>query len=176
MKRRLLIVAGMSALLVATTAPTPGMARSPERFGRVSIGGRKAHLERLPSQASRDRYVTVAVELEGRPVAAYQGAALASGQELSEARKADLRGLIGRRQSAVKGRIETLGADVQFTYTDVFNGFRIRVRANRLKAIEALPGVKAIRAVPRHTRSTPTASPIWAPTRRGARPASRARA
>ena len=38
MKRRLLMAAGMSALVLATAVPTPGMARGTERFGRVTTG------------------------------------------------------------------------------------------------------------------------------------------
>ena len=150
MKRRLLVVAGMSAMLLGTTVPAPGLARSPERFGAVTTG-RKADPSVMKEARKRNQFVMVAVELEGRPVAVYQAAALASGSELSGARKADLRAVLGRRQAALKGRIEVIG-NVQATYTDVFNGFRVRVRANRVDDLARLPGVKAIRAVPRHQR------------------------
>jgi len=151
MKRRLLMVAGMSALLLGTTVPTPGIAQSPERFGEVSVG-RRPDSSVMRGVRSRNQFVMVAVELEGRTVAAYQAAALASGSELSGARKADLRALLGRRQAALKGRIEGIG-NVQATYTDVFNGFRVRVRANQVDDLARLPGVKSVRAVPRHERN-----------------------
>jgi subtilisin family serine protease len=53
----------------------------------------------------------------------------------------------------------------------VFNGFRIRVRANRLNRIARIKGVKAIYAVPIHTRSTLNSVPYigadatWGQTR-----------
>lgn len=152
MKRRLLMVAGLSALLVASVAPAPGMARTPERFGKVDVKLRKANLDVLDGARVRNRWVVVGVELEGRPVAAYQGAALASGSELSAARKANLRTLISRRQAVTQARIERQGARVQSSYTDVFNGFRVRVRANKLDELAATPGVKAIVPVVRHDR------------------------
>jgi minor extracellular serine protease Vpr len=159
MKRRLLMAAGMSTLLLATMVPGASMARNPERFGSVPIGGRKAHIDRLPSQQAKNRIVDVAVELEGRPVAVYQGAALASGKELSAGRTADLRNVLQRRQAGVRTQLRSLGADIEFVYTDVFNGFRIRVRANKLDEIAALRGVKAIYPVPVHTRANSNTVP-----------------
>jgi subtilisin family serine protease len=95
----------------------------------------------------------VAVELEGRPVAAYQAAANASGSELSTARKASLRATIGRRQAAAEARIARAGGKVEATFTDTFNGFRVRTRAGKLDEIAAIPGVKSILAVTKHTRN-----------------------
>jgi subtilisin family serine protease len=151
MKRRLLMVAGMSALLVASAAPAPGMARSPERFGKVNVN-RKANLDVVTGAKGRNRVVMVAVELEGRPVAAYQAAATASGSDLSRARKASLRATIGRRQAAAEARIARAGGRVEATFTDTFNGFRVRTRAGKLDEIAAIPGVKAILTVTKHTR------------------------
>ena len=152
MKRRLLMVAGLSTMLIASVAPAPGMARTPERFGKVTTG-RRADLSTITGLRGRDRKVMVAVELEGRPVAIYEGAASATGSELSNARKATLRTLIGRRQAVAKQRIERAGGDIQATYTDVFNGFRVRIRASKLDEVAAMPGVKAIHSVTKHTRA-----------------------
>lgn len=169
MKPGLLMAAGMSALVLATTVPSPGMARGTERFGRVHTG-RAADLGSVPSLAGKGRQVMIAVELEGRPVAAYQAAALASGSELSNARKADLRAIVARRQASLRSRLKGMGADIQATYTDVFNGFRIRVRARNVDEIARLPGVKAVHMVPRHVRLNATtvsylgADRTWAQT------------
>lgn len=151
MKRRLLMVAGMSALLVASVAPAPGMARSPERFGKVNLN-RKANLDVVTGAKGRNRQVMVAVELEGRPVAAYQAAAIAGGSDLSNARKATLRASIGRQQAAAEARIARAGGKVEATFTDTFNGFRVRTKAGNVDDIAKIPGVKAILAVTKHTR------------------------
>jgi subtilisin family serine protease len=151
MKRRLLMVAGMSALLVASVAPAPGTARSPERFGKVDLN-RKANLDAITGAQGRNRVVMVAVELEGRPVAAYEAAASASGSELSRTRKASLRATIGRRQAAAEARITRAGGKVEATFTDTFNGFRVRTRANKVDDLARIPGVKAILNVTKHTR------------------------
>lgn len=153
MKRRLVLAAGMSMLLIATLMPGATAARTSERFGRVHIGGRHVTLDQLPSQKGKNRIVDVAVQLSGRPVTAYQGDALESGSRLSESRKADVRRLLAVRQSSTRARLVALGAKVQYTYTDVFNGFRIRVRAKQLPAIAKLPGVTGLFTVSKFYRA-----------------------
>ena len=159
MKRSLFLAAGMSTLLAATLMPGAVSARNPERFGKVNTHGHTVRLDRVPSLQNRNRLVDVAVQLAGRPVAAYQGDALLAGSSMSEAHKQSIRGVLAQRQRVAAARIESLGASIEFTYTDVFNGFRIRAHAKDLPAISRLPGVTAILNVPTHYRDNTNTVP-----------------
>ena len=109
MKRRLLMVAGMAAMLLATSVPVPGMARSTERFGEVSVG-RKPDASVMREARRRNQFVMVAVELEGRPVAAYQGCRARFRPGAQRARKADLRASSVAARPRTRVRIERLAA------------------------------------------------------------------
>jgi minor extracellular serine protease Vpr len=154
MKRRLFMAVGMSALLVAAVMPTAASARSPERGALADqldvLKGRKPNLDALPSRRDPNRMVSVVVELEGRPVTLHQADALAAGRELSEGEKAAVRRPLISRQSSMKTQLRGLGAQVLGSYTDTFNGIKIRVRAGELRRVAQLRGVVGVTPVVIH--------------------------
>jgi subtilisin family serine protease len=154
MKRSVVLAAGLSALLVLAVAPATTSGR--DTFGRISTGGRRVHVDRLPSMNARNRFVHVAVELSARPVTIHQGAALARGNSLSEARRNQIRRQLRIQQRPARRQIRATGARIEASFTDVFNGFRIRARVRQLDRIARIKGVKALYSVPIHTRDTAT--------------------
>jgi len=152
-QRKLVLAAGMAALLVTSLMPATAGARERARFEPQDGRVRKAALQRLPSALAGSRKVNVIVELEGKPVAAYQGAAIAIGDTLSRQRKTELRREIVRRQAPARVAIGRAGGTVRASYTDVLNGVRIEARLRDLKGIGNLPGVKKVWRIPLHTRA-----------------------
>jgi subtilisin family serine protease len=145
---------GISVLLIAALIPAGAVARTPERFGRVDLGGKNVDVTRvlglLRGAQHANQKVNVAVELDGQPVAAYVGAALDSGTTFSEAQKANVRKLLGQRQAGIAAQLRGLGASIEATFTDVFNGFRISVPAGRVRQIARVTGVAHLYTVPTH--------------------------
>ncbi len=80
-----------------------------------------------------------------------QGVALAAGRSLSIGKMREIRRTLGNRQRATATRLRGLGAKIQYTYTDVFNGFRVTVKAKNVGRIARLPNVQAVLTVQRHT-------------------------
>lgn len=152
MKRRLLMAAGMSALLLATLLPSSAAARSPEGFGRPDLGGRTPDLSRLPSRQDPDRTIDVIVRLSGAPVADSIDAAAEAGRTLSEAERSAVRQPLLSRQTTLKTQMRALGARVDGSYTDVLNGVRINVAAGQLPRIAELGNVLRIYRVQTHYR------------------------
>jgi minor extracellular serine protease Vpr len=154
MKRRLAMAVGTSLLLIAALMPSGAVASTPERFGRVDLGGKNLDISRvlgaLRGAQHANQKVNVAVELDGQPVAAYVGAALDSGTSFSEAQKASVRQLLGQRQAGIAARLRGLGASIEATFTDVFNGFRITVPAGKVRQIAHVVGVAHLYTVPTH--------------------------
>ena len=152
MKRSVFAAASMSVLLVAMLVPGSTAAASPQRFQQGTIGRTHPALRGPLGNLKGNQQVEVAVQLRGQPVSVYEGVAVAAGTSLSVGRKQDIRRTLGLRQRVTAARLRSLGATVQFTYTDVFNGFRIRVKARQLDKIASLANVQALLTVPRHTR------------------------
>ncbi|HEY7132514.1 MAG TPA: S8 family serine peptidase [Candidatus Limnocylindrales bacterium] len=100
--------------------------------------------------------VDLAVELEGQPVAVAAGDALGAGTGLTDTQKGSLRQGLERRQPAVEAGLRSLGARIEARYTDVFNGFRIRVPRASVERIASLPGVTHLYTVPLHTPTNTT--------------------
>ncbi len=151
MKSRVFAVASMSLLLVAMLMPGAAVAADAQRFDPVNV--RRAHpgLKSSLAVLNGNRTVEVAVQLEGPPVTVREGTALAEGTSLSPSRKQEIRRTLGIRQRGVASRLRGLGAQIKNTYTDVFNGFRVRVKAKQVTKIEKLPNVEAVLTVPKHT-------------------------
>jgi minor extracellular serine protease Vpr len=152
MKRNVFAAASMSVLLVAMLVPGSAAAARPQRFEQGSIRRSTPGLKDALANMKGNRPVEVAVQLRGQPVSTYEGVALAVGTSLSLGRKQDIRRTLGTRQRVTAARLRSLGATIQYSYTDVFNGFRIRVKAKQLDTIAHLPNVQALLTVPRHVR------------------------
>lgn len=149
MTRRRSALATVSLALL-TVLPAPAIAAGPQRTERIAVRGAAPGLDEVLAASRGSRRIEVAVQLDGRAVGARVGDRIASGEPLSEAGISAARRDLRSRQQAARSRLRSLGARVQASYTDVFNGFRVRVRADRVRRIERLPGVKAVLLVPRH--------------------------
>lgn len=133
-----------------TLLPLPGQAAAPQRTERIPIRGAAPGLEEALAASRGSRRIEVAVQLEGRAVGARVGDRVAAGEPLSEAGISAARRALRSRQQAARSRLRALGARIEASYTDVFNGFRVRVRADRVRRIARLPGVRSVLLVPRH--------------------------
>src|SRR3954454_12370177 len=98
MKHRHASVIGVSLLLAAMLAPTsadaqvPGSARPTGGIGHPEYNAKSAHLHKLPSLARGGKAQQIFVQLDGRSVASYQAASLATnGTKLSDGRKQSIR-------------------------------------------------------------------------------------
>ncbi|MET0772845.1 MAG: S8 family serine peptidase [Candidatus Limnocylindrales bacterium] len=150
MKRRALSLVGV-LLVLLMAIPAHGLAADPRRIERVPTRGRATPgLAEALAATRGSRRIEVAVQVRGRTVGARVGERALAGEPLSDAGVASARRQVRSAQRATRSRLRSLGARIQKTYTDVFNGFRVRVRADRVRRISRLPGVTAVLLVPRH--------------------------
>jgi minor extracellular serine protease Vpr len=145
----------MGAIAVAALAATTAMSDGPDRFQRLEVGTRAAT---LPAMLD-DRQLTVVLQLDGRPVAAYQAAARARGTRLTNAQRAAIRARLAGRQAALAPKIAAAGGRVGFKLRDAYNGISVRIARSRVAELAALPGVAAVRPThlirPALTQSVP---------------------
>lgn len=140
----------MLALAVTMVLPASGLAAGPRRTDRISVRGSTPGLQAALAASRGSRRIEVAVQVRGRTVAARVGEGVTAGEPLSESGISAARRDLQAGQRATRSRLRALGAKVQASYTDVFNGFRVRVRADRVHRISRLPNVTAVLLVPRH--------------------------
>ncbi len=159
MDRRVLMTAATVVLSLVTVLPGATLAASPERFEQIRVNRRTPGLRDALATVRGNRMVQVAVQLDGQPVGVQKGVRAEAGRPMSAAAVRSARQSLVAQQRGTQARLRALGADVQASYTEVFNGFRVRVRANRVPRIERLPNVKAVLAVPRHVPSNATTVP-----------------
>jgi subtilisin family serine protease len=147
--RRLLgFVALTLALLVA--APGWALAASPQRTEQLRVRGAHPGLADVLAATRGSRRIQVAVQLRGRPVSARIGEGIATGRPMSTSGITIARRTVAARQRRTATQLRGLGARVEARYTDVFNGFRITVRADRVRRISRLPNVAGVLTVTRH--------------------------
>ncbi len=108
--------------------------------------------------------VTVIVELQSPPLAAKYAEAVGV---MSAAGQRRYLQQLEEEQAKVAPQVEGLGARILSRYKKAYNGFLARVSTDKLSAIRALPGVKAIHPAPLHypnlTASVPLigANQVW---------------
>jgi subtilisin family serine protease len=108
--------------------------------------------------------VTVMVQVAGDPVALVEANA---GRKLGKSEKAKVAADLEARQDGLKPALQRLGATILDDYQYAYNGIKIQVSASKAAAIEALPGVVALREIqlmePDHTNSVPLigAPAVW---------------
>jgi minor extracellular serine protease Vpr len=86
--------------------------------------------------------VTVVVQLAGDSVAEQQANA---GRKLDRDEKERIKGQIKSQHDGLRGSIEGLGGTVVANYRAAYNGIKVRIAAERVKELAALPGVVAVR-------------------------------
>lgn len=153
------MTAAAAALSLVTVMPGASLAASPQRFEQIRVNRKAPGLRDAIATVRGTRTIEIAVQLAGQPVAVRQGLRAEAGRPMSAAAVRSARQDLVAKQRGTAARLRALGANVEATYTDVFNGFRIRVRANRVERIRKLPNVTAVLAVPRHVPSNATTVP-----------------
>src|SRR6266699_827906 len=88
------------------------------------------------------REITVVVQLAGDSVAEQQGNA---GRKLDRDEKERIKGQLKSQQDGLGGSIENLGGTVIANYRAAYNGIKVRIAAERVRELAALPGVVAVR-------------------------------
>ncbi len=138
------------ACALVTALPASGLATAPQRTDRISVRGAAPGLSRVLAASRGSTRIEVAVQLEGTAVGARVGEGVTAGEPMSQAGISAARRGLQARQRRARSRLRDVGARIQASYTDVFNGFRVRVRADRVRRIARLPGVRSVLLVPRH--------------------------
>jgi subtilisin family serine protease len=150
LRRRTLGLAVTLTLALLTALPASGLSADPQRTERVSVRGSAPGLAAALAASRGSRRIEVAVQVRGQTVGARVGDRATAGEPMSESGITAARRDLQDRQRATRTRLRSLGASIEASYTDVFNGFRVRVRADRVNRIARLPGVTAVLLVPRH--------------------------
>src|SRR2546421_22761 len=106
--------------------------------------------------------VTVVVQVAGDSVAEHQANA---GRRLDRDEKERIKSQLRSQHEGMRGGIEGLGGKVIANYRAAYNGIKVRIAADRVKELAALPGVIGVRPLqlmkPNNLRGIPL---IGAPT------------
>src|SRR5437667_6468708 len=108
--------------------------------------------------------VTVVVQLAGDSVAEQQANA---GRRLDRDEKERIKGQLKSQHDGLRGSIESVGSTVIANYRAAYNGIKVRIAADRVKELAALPGVVAVRPLqvmkPNNLRGIPLigAPSVW---------------
>src|SRR5437867_4205333 len=108
--------------------------------------------------------VTVVVQLAGDSVAEQQANA---GRRLDRDEKERIKGQLKSQHDGLRGSIESVGGTVIANYRAAYNGIKVRIAADRVKELAALPGVVAVRPLqvmkPNNLRGIPLigAPSVW---------------
>ena len=86
--------------------------------------------------------VTVVMQLAADPVAVRQGNA---GRKLERREKDDIKSQLRSSQVALHSHIRGMGGTVLANYQAAYNGIKVRIAADRVGQLAALPGVVAVR-------------------------------
>ncbi len=86
--------------------------------------------------------VTVVLQLGGDPVAVQQANA---GRKLERNERDQIKAQLRASQGALHGNIQGLGGTVLGNYQSAYNGIKVRIAADKIGQLAALPGVVAVR-------------------------------
>ena len=101
--------------------------------------------------------VTIMVELKDDPVAVVKAK---NGGEIDPSREKQVEDKLSGIQDQVAETIKAKGGAVESKMQSAFNGMRVSIDSSELKALEALPEVKAIRSAPVHGRDNTHGVPV----------------
>ena len=97
------------------------------------------------------------VELKDDPVAVVKAK---NGGEIDPSREKQVEDKLSGIQDQVAETIKAKGGAVESKMQSAFNGMRVSIDSSELKALEALPEVKAIRSAPVHGRDNTHGVPV----------------
>lgn len=158
MRSRLGLAVGLSLVLSVIAGPGSVAAQSPDHSAGLrrldaALLQKLRRVDRLgPGHAASKERISVIVQLDGAAVADFDARALErDGSRLTQAVRQDLARQVARGQDQMRPRIAAVGANVQASYRNVLNGFRVSIRPGQLGQLAALPGVRNVYSIPRFT-------------------------
>jgi subtilisin family serine protease len=99
--------------------------------------------------------VNVMVQLAGETVAEV----MAKQGQITVGQKQDIKAALSAPQDAIKPAIQTLGGQVLADYQVAYNGIKVRIAANLMDRLAALPGVIGVHFIPNHERDNAVSVP-----------------
>ena len=139
------LCAALSAVLLGVSVGASAQATGAARFSKL---GQSTQASRLPPGLDTTP-TTVVVILPGDSVAAAQETA---GRRLSRGEKDQVKGQRRKDQDAIKGQILAAGGTIVGTFQSALNGIKVRIPANKMAALRAIPGVADVKGVNRYER------------------------
>src|SRR3954471_16891441 len=140
--RRILIAGSIVALCANVPSDLKAQATGTRALQRASVSGR-LQTRFLPRGVSRPPVTVVAV-LGGPSVADVQETA---GRRLTRQEKDAIKAQRRAEQTTAQGAIQGLGGRIVGRYQSALNGIKVRIAADRVAALRALPGVVEVRPV-----------------------------
>ncbi len=144
---RVALAASMLAI-TALTGPTGALAADPEKapsaFTRIDLSNVALNGDFRPASLSRNRTVSLIVQLTGKSIGRARADAKRAGRELSSAQEAAIRNELTKRQAALARQIRGLGGRVSQRYQLAYNGLAVRVPLKAVPALGRLKGVAAL--------------------------------
>ena len=140
--RRILTGGSIVALCANIPSNAKAQAAGGRRLQRASVAGR-IQTTFVPRGINRPPVTVVAV-LGGQSVADLQET---TGRRLTRQEKDALKAQRRAEQTTAQGAIQALGGRVLGSYQSALNGIKVRISADRLAALRALPGVVEVRHV-----------------------------
>jgi subtilisin family serine protease len=134
-----------AAAVLLTVAPTHAPAAPAGRFATVPQSAAAAPDGFRPAFAPlgiSTAPTTVVLQLRGDPVAVASANALVP---MTRAEKAQHRDRLRAQQAPVESAVRARGGTVLASYQHAYNGVKVRIAADRVKELAALPGVVAVR-------------------------------
>ena len=139
-----------------TTQKTVAQPLALSRFGRIAPRAIKPAFKPL---GLSHKPVKVMVELAGDPITVVQ-AKLPDAGKLSSLQKRQVRASLSLGQRGLQAQIESLGGTVLRSYQNSYNGLAVRLPAERIAALKALPGVVNVHPVRLMRRGLTNAVPL----------------
>ena len=159
----------VAAAGLALVIPTGAAAAPPDpidRFQKAPSSGPIGTAVQ-PRSVLGNQPVELIVELTGDPVAVVQARA---GRTLSSGERTQVRHALAEAQGRLAEQLTRKGVKVLTRMQSAVNAVRVRTTSAQVASIAALPGVKAVHAVPRHTVSNTVSVPflgvpdVWSAT------------
>jgi len=148
------ILVAIALLLGAPFAHAAGPA---DRFARVPADSALNHAKPVYTPLGvGNAMTTVVVELAGDPVSVASANAAAP---FSKAQKDQLRDELRAKQAPIENELRARGGKVLGNYQHAYNGVKVRIEADKARALTSIPGVVAVHPLqlfkPDNTRGVP---------------------
>ena len=138
-------LAGVAVLIatgavIVSTSQAGANPATPKRFQPAPAGSTVNH---LPVGMSNTP-VTVMLQMAGNPITVADADAATP---LTKTQKSNLRAQLRKQQSAAESAVKANGGQVLGTYQAAYNGIKVRIAANKLNSLRAIPNVVGIHRI-----------------------------